>query len=45
MRQVDDPDEVVDHVPVECRGCGAGLACAGRVGVVLRRLRDIPESL
>lgn len=28
LRQVDDPDERVDHVPVECRGCGAGLAGA-----------------
>jgi hypothetical protein len=28
LRQVDDPDEMIDHVPVACRGCGKGLGPA-----------------
>jgi transposase len=33
LRQVDDPDEVVDHVPAACVGCGADLAGTGSVAV------------
>lgn len=43
LRQVDDPDEVVDHVPAACAGCRADLAGAGSVGVVRRQLHDIPQ--
>jgi len=43
LRQVDRPDEVVDHVPSECGGCGADLERARAVGVVRRQLHDIPE--
>jgi transposase len=43
LRQVDQPDEVVDHVPSECGGCGADLEQARAVGVVRRQLHDIPE--
>jgi transposase len=43
LRQVDDPDEVIDHVPGACGGCGAGLADAEDVGVVRRQVRDVPE--
>jgi hypothetical protein len=43
LRQVDDPDEVVDHVPAACAGCGRGLAGADGAGVVCRQVCDIPE--
>jgi transposase len=43
LRQVEDPDEVVEHVPSECAGCGAGLDQARAVGVVRRQMHDIPE--
>ena len=43
MRQVDDPDAVVDHVPGDCAGCGADLGRAGNAGVVRRQVHDIPE--
>lgn len=39
---VADPDEVVDHVPVECAGCGGDLADAEEFGAVVRQVRDIP---
>lgn len=42
LRQV-DPDEVVDHVPAECTGCGADLDDARDAGVVHRQVHDIPE--
>ena len=37
-----DPDEVIDHVPGECAGCGADLADAEDAGRVVRQVRDIP---
>ena len=43
LGQVDDPDEVIDHVPVECSGCGADLADADSTAVVRRQVHDIPE--
>jgi transposase len=43
LRQADDPDEVVDHVPAGCAGCGADLGDAQDVGVVRRQLHDIPQ--
>ena len=43
LRQVDDPDEVVEHVPDSCAGCGAGLDKAEDVGVVCRQVHDIPQ--
>ena len=36
------PDEVVDHEPVECAGCGSDLAGAESVGVSVRQVRDVP---
>jgi transposase len=38
-----DPDLVVDHVPLSCRGCGLDLATAAEMGVVVRQVIDIPE--
>jgi len=43
LRQVDDPDEVIDHLPSECGGCGADLDRARAAGVVRRQVHDIPE--
>jgi transposase len=43
LRQVDDPDEVIDHVPDACAGCGADLAGAEGAGVMRRQVHDIPE--
>jgi transposase len=40
--QTSDPDEIVDHVPVSCGGCGSDLAGATAVGVVRRQVHDIP---
>jgi hypothetical protein len=37
---VDDPDEVIEHVPSCCRGCGADLADGEPVGVVRRQVHD-----
>ena len=39
---VADPDEVVEHVPVECAGCGGDLADAEEAGAVVRQVRDVP---
>lgn len=43
LAQVEDPDEVVIHVPERCRGCGAGLVLAPVVGVAVRQVFDLPE--
>lgn len=41
-----DPDEVVDHVPDACAGCGADLDDAVGVGEPIRRqVHDIPEPV
>lgn len=39
---VTDPDEVIDHVPAACGGCGADLGDADEAGVVVRQVRDVP---
>ncbi len=38
---VEDPEEVVDHVPQACAGCGGDLGDAEEVGTVVRQVRDI----
>lgn len=38
----DAPDEVVDHVPTACSGCGADLGDAPVAGVARRQVIDIP---
>jgi transposase len=40
--QISDPDEIVDHVPEACGGCGSDLAGADAAGVVRRQVHDIP---
>jgi transposase len=42
LLQISDPDEIVDHVPAACGGCGADLADASAVGMVRRQVHDIP---
>ncbi|HEX2301944.1 MAG TPA: IS66 family transposase [Pseudonocardiaceae bacterium] len=42
LLRVENPDEVVEHVPQTCGGCGGGLADAAPVGVVRRQVHDIP---
>lgn len=42
LELVADPDEVVDHVPGACSGCGAGPAGADSAGVIVRQVHDIP---
>ena len=40
--QTSDPDEVIDHVPDACGGCGSDLTNASLSGVVRRQVHDIP---
>jgi transposase len=42
LGMVADPNEIVDHVPAACGGCGADLADAAAAGVVRRQVHDIP---
>ena len=42
LAQVSDPDEVLRHEPVRCRGCGAGLTRAPEVGLARRQVFDLP---
>ena len=41
LRLVDDPDEVIDHVPGVCAGCGSDLAGAAAAGWGRRQVHDI----
>src|SRR5271169_2686984 len=43
LRQVADPDDVVDHYPSACSGCGAGLDPDMSVGHSARQVFDLPE--
>jgi transposase len=42
LAQVATPDEVMEHVPGRCGGCGADLAAALIVGVEARQVFDLP---
>ena len=42
LSQIDDPDVVVEHRPVACRGCGAGLDAAEPVSASRRQVFDLP---
>lgn len=44
LARVADPDRVVGHVPVRCRGCGAGLGDAEVCGTEHRQVFDLPEQ-
>jgi transposase len=39
---VDDPDEVIEHQPSCCQGCGTDLTDGELLGVVRRQVHDIP---
>jgi len=43
LRQVTDPNEVVDHYPSACSTCGAGLDPEASVGHSARQVFDLPE--
>jgi transposase len=43
LRQVTDPDEVVDHYPSACSTCGEGLDPETSVGHSARQVFDLPE--
>ena len=43
LRQVADPDDVVDHYPSACSGCGAGLDPDTSIGHSARQVFDLPE--
>lgn len=40
--EVVDPDEVIDHVPAGCAGCGGDLVGAAEAGLVRRQVHDLP---
>jgi transposase len=42
LAQVAEPDQVVEHVPRRCGGCGQGLDGAVMVGVEARQVFDLP---
>jgi transposase len=42
LAQVAQPDQIVEHVPNRCGGCGADLADAPVVGVEVRQVFDLP---
>jgi transposase len=44
LRLVDSPDEIVDHVPGCCSGCGTDLRDAVTAGVVRRQVTDIAPA-
>lgn len=44
LRRTDSPDEIIDHLPDLCSGCGAGLAGARATGVLTRQITDIPAT-
>jgi transposase len=44
LRQVQDPDEIVEHRPDRCRGCATGLDDAVGVGVGVRQVFDVPPG-
>ncbi|MGH3529946.1 MAG: IS66 family transposase [Pseudonocardiaceae bacterium] len=43
LRLVEDPDEVIEHLPQACAGCGSGLRRAQEAGLIRRQVHDIPE--
>ena len=42
LAQTPTPDEIVEHTPQQCDGCGDGLAGAEVVGTARRQVFDIP---
>jgi transposase len=44
LRQVEMPDEVIEHAPAECGGCGADLGQAPVAGADRRQVFDLPPA-
>jgi len=42
LRQREDPDDVIEHQPGQCGGCGAGLAGAPVVSLERRQVFELP---
>jgi transposase len=42
---VSNPDEVIDHLPDACGGCGGDLAGGRPAGMVCRQIHDIPAVI
>ena len=42
LAPVAEPDEIVEHVPERCEGCGDDLRCAPVTGEVRRQVFDLP---
>ncbi len=42
LRQMENPDAVIDHVPAACAACGAGLGLEQSLGHRRRQVFDIP---
>jgi transposase len=45
LKLIDDPDEIVDHLPECCSGCGSGLDMAASAGLVRRQVTDIAPAV
>jgi transposase len=45
LELTDSPDDIVDHVPGCCAGCGSGLDTAVPAGVVRRQVTDIAPAI
>ena len=45
LRQVADPDRIVDHAARLCQHCSAGLSAGSAIGVERRQVFDLPERL
>ena len=43
LRQSENPDAIVDHLPEACPNCGEGLAGADSVGHQARQVFDLPD--
>src|SRR6266446_7531071 len=43
LRQVETPDEVIDHYPPVCAGCGRALGAAVSTDYQKRQVFDLPE--
>jgi transposase len=43
LRQVDNPDKIVDHYPEQCGGCGAALSAVMARDYQKRQVFDLPE--
>jgi transposase len=42
LRKVDKPDDIVDHIPTRCAGCGAALAATPGTDYDARQVFDLP---